>query len=56
MDRKTHARFLGGWARATASGYPTLTQHCSLTWNAVTPYHSSSEDSKPQGLPMAVRE
>ena len=21
--RKAHARFLGGWARATASGYPT---------------------------------
>ncbi len=23
MDRKTHARFLGGWARVTAPGYPT---------------------------------
>jgi hypothetical protein len=23
VDRKTHARFLGGWARATAPGYPT---------------------------------
>ena len=23
MRRKAHARFLGGWARATASGYPT---------------------------------
>ena len=24
MRRKKHARFLGGWTRATASGYPTL--------------------------------
>ena len=23
MDRKPHARFLGGWTRATAFGYPT---------------------------------
>ena len=23
MLRKAHARFLGGWARATAPGYPT---------------------------------
>ncbi len=23
MRRKKHARFLGGWTRATASGYPT---------------------------------
>jgi len=23
MDRKTHVRFLGGCARATAHGYPT---------------------------------
>ncbi len=29
MLRKTHARFLGGWARATASGYPTSgSAHC----------------------------
>ena len=25
VRRKVHARFLGGWARATASGYPTGT-------------------------------
>jgi hypothetical protein len=24
VDRKTHARFLGGWAWVTASGYPTV--------------------------------
>gem|GEM_PF-6182275 len=23
MRRKAHVRFLGGWARVTASGYPT---------------------------------
>ena len=24
MDRKTHARFFGGWARVTAPGYPPV--------------------------------
>jgi hypothetical protein len=47
VDRKTHARFLGGWARATASGYPTLTRFYFLAWNVETPYCSSSEDSRP---------
>ena len=30
MRREAHVRFLGGWARATASSYPTDTQFVRL--------------------------
>lgn len=52
MDRKTHARILGGWTRATAFGYPTTT---TVQFVAPTISEVASEEGFKRIVPQAIR-